>query len=225
LRREPAGADPPASLVSISFSAAVISQPPPPAERTFRAPGAGLIIARFRLPAEPFGARAAPSPRTATRFGTVKPPLTQMAYSSGRTARCVSPDAVGSARFARHPRHPGPPPPMPPTPSTTLLSAQEARERLREIVEGFFFRRLTSEDGNRIRRLLGKSPSGLGKTREAIDWAIRYQEGKDGRRFAQARLGDTADAGARSRSSSIHRRRRARNKGRRNSRRSPTPRR
>jgi hypothetical protein len=89
---------------------------------------------------------------------------------------------------------------MPPTPSTTLLSAQEARERLREIVEGFFFWRLTSEDGNRIRRLLVKSPSGLGKTREAIDWAIRYQEGKDGRRFAQARLGDTADAGARSRS-------------------------
>ena len=28
------------------------------------------------------------------------------------------------------------------TPSTVLLSAQEAKERLREIVEGFFFRRL-----------------------------------------------------------------------------------
>jgi hypothetical protein len=30
---------------------------------------------------------------------------------------------------------------VPPTSSTTLLSAQEAKERLREIVEGFFFRR------------------------------------------------------------------------------------
>ena len=32
----------------------------------------------------------------------------------------------------------------PPAPSTTLLSAQEAKQRLREIVEGFFFRRLTA---------------------------------------------------------------------------------
>jgi hypothetical protein len=32
-------------------------------------------------------------------------------------------------------------PPMLPAPSTTLLSAQEAKERLRAIVEGFFFRR------------------------------------------------------------------------------------
>jgi hypothetical protein len=43
---------------------------------------------------------------------------------------------------------------MPPTPSSTLLPAQEAKERLREIVEGFFFRRLRTEDGKRIRRLL-----------------------------------------------------------------------
>jgi hypothetical protein len=91
---------------------------------------------------------------------------------------------------------------LPPTPSTTLLSAQEARERLREIVEEFFFRRLRTEDGKRIRRLLVKSPLGLGKTRQAIEWAIGYQEGKDGRRLAQVRLGDTADAdaGARNRS-------------------------
>jgi len=45
---------------------------------------------------------------------------------------------------------------------------------LREIVEGFFFRRLTGEDGKRIRRLLVKSPLSLGKTRQAIGWAIRY---------------------------------------------------
>jgi hypothetical protein len=31
---------------------------------------------------------------------------------------------------------------VPPACSTTLLSAQEAKDRLREIVEGFFFRRL-----------------------------------------------------------------------------------
>jgi hypothetical protein len=65
-------------------------------------------------------------------------------------------------------------------PSTTLLSAEEAKERLREIIEGFFFRRLRAEDGKRAGRLLVKSPPGLGKT-----WAIRYQAdqaGKDGRR-------------------------------------------
>jgi len=45
---------------------------------------------------------------------------------------------------------------------------------LREIVEGFFFRRLTGKDGKRIRRLLVKSPLSLGKTRQAIGWAIRY---------------------------------------------------
>ena len=59
-----------------------------------------------------------------------------------------------------------------PSSTPTLLSAQEAKERLRKIVEGFFFRRLKAEDGKRIGRLLIKSPPGLGKTREAIDWVI-----------------------------------------------------
>ena len=36
------------------------------------------------------------------------------------------------------------------TPSTALLSAQEAKDRLREIVEGFFFERLRTEDGTRV---------------------------------------------------------------------------
>ena len=63
---------------------------------------------------------------------------------------------------------------MPPTPSTTLLSAQEAKKQLREIVEGFFFRRLRAEDGKPTQHLLVKSPPGLGKMREAIHWAIRY---------------------------------------------------
>jgi hypothetical protein len=80
---------------------------------------------------------------------------------------------------------------LPPTPSTALLSAGDAKKELRDIVEGFFFRRLTGEDGKRVRRLLVKSPPGLGKTRQAIDWAIRYREGKDGPRF----LGDANEAG------------------------------
>jgi hypothetical protein len=64
-----------------------------------------------------------------------------------------------------------------------------------EIVEGFFFRRLRTEDGKRVGCLLVKSPPGLGKTREAIKWAIRYQaeqEGKDGTRLS---LGDFNEAG------------------------------
>jgi hypothetical protein len=75
--------------------------------------------------------------------------------------------------------------------------AQEAKDRLREIVEGFFFRfrRLRTEDGKHIGRLLVKSPPGLGKTREGIKWAIHYQaeqEGKDGTRLS---LGDFNEAG------------------------------
>jgi hypothetical protein len=82
---------------------------------------------------------------------------------------------------------------VPPTPSTTLLSAHEAKERLRAIVEGFFFRRLRTEDGKPIRRLLVKSPPGLGKTRQAIDWTIRYraEQGKGLRRL----LSDLNEAG------------------------------
>jgi hypothetical protein len=78
------------------------------------------------------------------------------------------------------------------SPSTTLLSASEASERLREIVEGFFFRRLRTEDGKRIRRLLVKSPPGLGKT-QAIKWTIRYraEQGKGLRRL----LSDLNEAG------------------------------
>lgn len=78
--------------------------------------------------------------------------------------RATSPPPSGSrgriGRIVADPQHP-------------LLSPQEAKELLREIVEGFFFHRLRTEDGNRIRRMLVKSPPGLGKTREAIDWAIR----------------------------------------------------
>ena len=81
-----------------------------------------------------------------------------------------------------------------PIPCTTLLSAQEAKDRLREIVEGFFFRRVRGQGGKQVGRLLVKSPPGLGKTREAIHWAICYQaeqEGKDGTRLS---VGDFNEA-------------------------------
>jgi hypothetical protein len=54
-----------------------------------------------------------------------------------------------------------------PPPGPALLSAQEAKDRLCEIVEGFFFRRLRTDDGGRVGRLL-KSPPGLGKTPSRI---------------------------------------------------------
>jgi hypothetical protein len=40
---------------------------------------------------------------------------------------------------------------VPPSPNSALLSAEEAGERLREIVEGFFLVRLRTEDGKRLR--------------------------------------------------------------------------
>ena len=80
--------------------------------------------------------------------------------------------------------------------NSILLPAEDAKERLREIVEGFFFRRLKAKDGKRIGRLLVKSPPGLGKTRAAVQWAIAYQAeqaGKDGTRLA---VDDFNEAGA-----------------------------
>jgi hypothetical protein len=72
--------------------------------------------------------------------------------------------------------------PLTPSPNTALLSAQEAKDRLREIVEGFFFRRRSDQEQPPARHLLVRSPPGLGKTKEAMEWATRYQteqEGKD----------------------------------------------
>ena len=76
-----------------------------------------------------------------------------------------------------------------------LLSAEDAKERLREIVEGFFFRRLRTEEGKRVGRLLVKSPPGLGKTREAIDWAIRYQVEQEGKDLLNLPSADSNEAG------------------------------
>jgi hypothetical protein len=77
-----------------------------------------------------------------------------------------------------------------PMPSTTLLSPQDAKERLREIVEGFFFRRLRTNDRKRVERLLVRSPPGLGKTREAVEWAIAYQTEQAGKGGTRLSVGD-----------------------------------
>ena len=62
-----------------------------------------------------------------------------------------------------------------PDPADVLLSAEEAKDRLREIVEGFFFRRRNGRGELPARQLLVRSPPGLGKTKEAMEWATRYQ--------------------------------------------------
>jgi len=84
---------------------------------------------------------------------------------------------------------------LPPAPSTALFSAQEAKERLREIVEGFFFRQLRADDRKRVGRLLVKSPPGLGKTTQAIEYAIRYQGEQDGKDRARLLAADFNEAG------------------------------
>src|SRR5580704_2223349 len=58
-----------------------------------------------------------------------------------------------------------------PIPSTTLLSAQEAKDRLREIVEGFFFWRLRTEMENSSGACSSRAP-GWAKRGGAkrVDW-------------------------------------------------------
>jgi hypothetical protein len=102
----------------------------------------------------------------------VKRPLTQVVYPLGRApfARSIATGrgdlAVLGAVLDT----------LPPSPDTALLlSAQEAKAQLRGIVEGFCFRRLRNEDGKGApRRLLIKSPPGLGETRQVIRRAVRY---------------------------------------------------
>jgi hypothetical protein len=76
-----------------------------------------------------------------------------------------------------------------------VLSAEKAKTQLRAIIEGFFFRRLKGEDGKHIRRLLVKSPPGLGKTREAIDWAVTYQAEQQGKGPRELLFADQNEAG------------------------------
>jgi hypothetical protein len=83
------------------------------------------------------------------------------------------------------------------TPSSTLLSPEEAKERLREIVEGFFFRRRKEEGAVPARHLLVRSPPGLGKTKEAMEWATRYQTEQEGKKsILQLSRRDVTSAGA-----------------------------
>ena len=121
----------------------------------------------------------------------VKWPLTRLAYPrawvpASPTAIKPDPFANSLSRTALDTLEPAP---------TVLLSAEEAKDRLREIVEGFFFRPLKGEDGKHIRRLLVKSPPGLGKTREAVHWAIRYQAEQKGKDFRRVPIADHNEAG------------------------------
>jgi hypothetical protein len=80
-------------------------------------------------------------------------------------------------------------------PNKTLLSAEQASERLRNILEKFFSWSLQTEGGKTISRLLVKSPPGLGKTREAMDWATQYQTDREQRtkKFGPRRIGELMD--------------------------------
>jgi hypothetical protein len=80
-------------------------------------------------------------------------------------------------------------------PNKTLLSAEQASEQLRNIIEKFFSWSLQTEGGKTISRLLVKSPPGLGKTREAMDWATQYQTDREQRtkKFGPRRVGELMD--------------------------------
>ena len=77
---------------------------------------------------------------------------------------------------------------LPPNPSTALLSAGEAKVRLREIVEGFLFPAAEGRGWKAHRPAARqKAHRGWGKTTQAVEFAIRYQaeqEGKDGTRLS-----------------------------------------
>jgi hypothetical protein len=84
-----------------------------------------------------------------------------------------------------------------PAPTPVLLSAEKAKARLREIIEGFFFRRRDGQGQLPARQLLVRSPPGLGKTREAMEWATRYQtEQAESPSIAQLSRLDITPAGA-----------------------------
>jgi hypothetical protein len=56
-------------------------------------------------------------------------------------------------------------------PQRSERAAAARMQRLREIVEGFFFRHHDDQGQPLARHLLVKSPPGLGKTKEAMEWA------------------------------------------------------
>ena len=97
-----------------------------------------------------------------------------MAYARSGSIGFVQSAVVSRARLPPLLRAPAVLQSTPPPPGTTLLSSHEAKERLREIVEGFFFRREDDQGQPPARHLLVRSPPGLGKTKEAMEWATRY---------------------------------------------------
>jgi hypothetical protein len=69
------------------------------------------------------------------------------------------------------------------------------KERLRKIVEEFFFRR-GRQGETAARHLLVRSPPGLGKTKEAMEWATRYQAEQDAAPLLEICLDDVTEGGA-----------------------------
>jgi hypothetical protein len=95
----------------------------------------------------------------------VKRTLTQTAYPPGLGASFAPPVGDRARPSPLIASHGAVLDTLPSTPSTALLSTQEAKDRLREIVEGFFFRRLRTEDRTRIGPRLVQSPPSLEETR------------------------------------------------------------
>jgi len=121
----------------------------------------------------------------------VKRALTQVFYPLGWSARSALPycdRARDLAVIIAIPEPPWTPCRQAPTPAPL---AHEAKERLREIVEGFFFRKFRNEDGKPTRRLLVKSRPGAGEDETSDRMANRYRESAGSRLL----LGDVNEAG------------------------------
>jgi hypothetical protein len=84
------------------------------------------------------------------------------------------------------------------TPNPAFLSAQEAKKLLREIVEGFFYRHRDDQGQPLARHLLVRSPPGLGKTKEAMEWGTNYQTEQAEKSIFDRDLEDIIGGGSRS---------------------------
>ena len=121
--------------------------------------------------------------------GFLKFSLSTSVYSLSRRA----PDGSKPSRF-RHCRD------RPPglghigaTPSTVLLSAEQATEKLPQIVEGFFFRHRDGQGQRPARRLFVRSAPGLGKTSKTSWSRAPVRHGVDPREALGAVLGVAAE--------------------------------
>jgi hypothetical protein len=63
---------------------------------------------------------------------------------------------------------------LPPIPDTDLLSAQEAGERLREVVEGFFFWKRRTEDRKARRTAARQKSAWVGQDNAGAPMGVRY---------------------------------------------------